>query len=67
MFKTFAFILLMCKCFACMYECVTPVYLMPTCQRRALDALKLELQMFLSCGMGARNQTWVQCKSSKCS
>jgi hypothetical protein len=34
-------------------------------QERMLDALELELQAGVSCHMGAGNQIWVLCKSSK--
>lgn len=36
-------------------------------QKRAMESLELEPQTFLSCHKGARNQTGVLCKSSKCS
>ena len=36
-------------------------------QKRELNHLKLELQMVVSCYVDAGNQTWVFCKSSKCS
>jgi hypothetical protein len=32
-----------------------------------LDPQELELQMVVSCHVGAGNKIWVLCKSSKCS
>lgn len=34
-------------------------------QKKASDTLELELQIVMSCYVGAVNQTWVLCKSSK--
>ena len=47
-------------CTKCMLGCLGS-------QKRVLDPLELELDMFASHHMGDRNQTWVLCKSSECS
>jgi hypothetical protein len=36
-------------------------------QKRALDPQELELQMVVSHHVGVGEQTWVLCKSNKCS
>ena len=51
----------------CLHVCLYPAC-MPAAhegQKRVLDALELELQMLMSCCVGAR--TWVPWKSSWCS
>lgn len=51
--------------------CTSYVHLVPVQafrgQKMALDLLKLDLQMVVSCHMGCRNSIWIICKSSKCS
>ena len=47
----------------CIYMCICLVT--HRGQKRALEPLELELQMVVSCYVGARNQTWVLCKNNK--
>lgn len=35
-------------------------------QKRTSDPLELELQIPVNCHVGARNRTWVFCKSNQC-
>ena len=46
-------------CFVCIYVCIPHVCVEPACgvQRGELDPLELELQMVVSCHVGAGNQT----------
>lgn len=58
--------------FACMYVCTyICMFIMsrpiaPKGQKRASDALELELQLVVSLPVGAGNSAWVFCKRSKC-
>jgi hypothetical protein len=49
----------MCESFVCMYENISSVCLVPTEDRkkRELDSLELEIEVFLSHQVSARNQT----------
>ena len=56
----------MCEDFACIYApctCLAP----EEARRRLSDPLGLDLWMVVSHSVGSRNQTWVLCKSNKCS
>lgn len=53
----------------CVSVCVWTPYMCPEFhggQKRALDGLKLVLQVVVSHFVGSGNQTWVFCKSGKC-
>jgi hypothetical protein len=54
------------ECFACIYVCVLYAYSTHRDQRRVSDPLELELQLSVSCHVGAGNGTRVLCKSSCC-
>jgi hypothetical protein len=59
---------LKCVSFACMCVCVPHVCPVSRGgQKRALDPQELELQMVVSHHVGVGEQTWVLCKSNKCS
>ena len=55
--------------FVCVCVCARVYYIPGThrSQKRVLDTLRLELQIFVSHLVGARNRTWVLWKSRKCS
>lgn len=50
-------------------SCISVFHMPGTCegQKRVSVVLGLELQMVISCHLGAGNWTWVHCKNSKCS
>ena len=50
--------------FACMYLCTSWMPGAHRGQKKALDLRELELQMVVSFQVGAKNRTWVLCKSS---
>lgn len=52
------------------YECMCTVFMLELTdggQKWVSDLLEMELQVFESCHMSARNRTWFLCKNSKCS
>lgn len=49
----------------CLGKC-TEVHMSWETQKRVLDPLELELQKIVSRHIGAKNQTQVLCKSSRC-
>jgi hypothetical protein len=53
--------------FPCVYEVFHNACSVLRGHKRALDRLKLEFQMILSCYLGSKNQIQVFWKSSKCS
>ena len=55
--------------FACRYVCMCPMHMFGGLrgQKKAWDSLELELQMLVSCHVGAGNQTWILWKNSQCS
>lgn len=50
----------------CVYVCAPCMYLVPRSQKRAKDPLELELEIVVSCHLGAVNQTWILSVISKC-
>ena len=60
------FLFYMHECF-CMYICVPYICVIAFGGQKRVGPLELELQMVVSYHVGAENQTWVFCKSSKCS
>ena len=57
----------MYECYASMYVCTLHVCSASGGQKRTSDPLELELQMFVSCHVGAGNEIWFICKGSQCS
>ena len=56
--------------YGCFASCVSLCHTCVRCaggQEKTLDSLELELQLVVSCHVGARNQTQVLWKSSRCS
>lgn len=47
------------RCFTFMYVCALLACLVPAEAKMALEILKLELQMFVRCCVGAGTRTWV--------
>lgn len=56
-------------CMSDLLSCISVFHMPGTCegQKRVSVVLDLELQMVISCHLGAGNWTWVHCKNSKCS
>lgn len=52
------------KCFACVCICVLQACGAHGSQKRASDLMELELQVVVSCHVGAGHQTWVLYRST---